>query len=121
MHEIANRHGRAYNTLRNQWARHKDWPAPVGKRGRRLTYDSAAVDEVIAKHFGRPDVTLDPHRLYTAREIAEATGMRPGTIRADLTRGRWSEPDDTTGGVNRWYGKTATKALTARRGYRRAS
>ena len=120
LREIAVRHGRAYNTLRNQWARHPDWPAPVGKRGQAHAYDPAAVDAVIAKHFARTDAGLEPRRLYTARELeAAGVGVTAGTIRADMTRGRWPAPDDTEGGVNRWYGATATKALKGRRGYRR--
>ncbi|MEE1761188.1 hypothetical protein [Streptomyces sp. SP18BB07] len=45
-------------------------------------------------------------------------GIKAGTIRADLTRNRWPEPNDTDHGVNRWRGTTATKALEGRRGYR---
>jgi hypothetical protein len=38
---------------------------------------------------------------------------------ADLTRGRWPEPDNTENGVNRWTGQTVMTAMTGRRGYRR--
>lgn len=120
LREIAARHGRAYNTLRNQWSRHPDWPDPVGKRGRSYVYDPAAVDRVIAEHFERPAAELEPRRLYTAREIEALTGVTAATIRADVTRGRWPAPDDTSQRANRWYGETITTALTARRGYRRA-
>ncbi|MGW7085032.1 hypothetical protein ACWGH2_16290 [Streptomyces sp. NPDC054871] len=116
--ETAARHGRAYNTLRNQWSRHEDWPDPVGKRGRSYVYDPAAVDQVIAKHFVRPAAELEPHRLYTAREIETLTGITAGTIRADRTKKRWPAPDDTSGRAHRWYGKTVTTAVNARRSYR---
>ncbi|MFE9645301.1 hypothetical protein ACFYO0_14530 [Streptomyces sp. NPDC006365] len=64
-------------------------------------------------------VELEPRRLYTAQQLEDAgIGIEAGTIRADLTRGRWPEPDDTEGGVNRWYYATVTTALTTRRSYR---
>ena len=122
LREIAARHGRAYNTLRNQWSRHPDWPDPLHeKRGRSYVYDPAAVDRVIAKHFGRQAAGLEPRRLYTAREIEALTGVTAATIRADVTRGRWPAPDDTSERAHRWSGETVTTALTARRGYRRST
>lgn len=122
LREIAARHGRAYNTLRNQWSRHPAWPDPVDKRGQAYVYDPSAVDEVIAEHFARADAGLQPRRLYTARDLeAAGVGVTAGTIRADLARGRWPAPDDTEGGTNRWTGATATKALEGRRGYRRSA
>lgn len=120
LREIAARHRRAYNTVRNQWAAHPDWPDPVGKDGRSKLYDTAAVDVVITRHFARPAAALEPRRLYTATELEDAgAGVTAGTIRADVSRGRWPVPDDTTDGVNRWRGSTATRALAARRGYHR--
>lgn len=117
--EIAARHGRAYNTLRNQWARHEAWPDPLPeKRGRSYVYDPAAVDQVIAEHFVRPAAELEPRRLYTAREIEDATGITAATIRADQSKGRWPAPDDTSERANRWLGSTITKAVADRRGYR---
>ncbi|KJK40239.1 hypothetical protein UK15_07765 [Streptomyces variegatus] len=122
LREIAARHGRAYNTLRNQWSRHPDWPDPLPeKRGRSYVYDPAAVDRVIAQHFAREAAKLEPRRLYTAREIEALTGVTAATIRADVTRGRWPAPDDTAQRAHRWYGETVTTALTARRGYRRSA
>ncbi|MFI7014399.1 helix-turn-helix transcriptional regulator [Streptomyces sp. NPDC050164] len=121
LREIATRHGRAYNTLRNQWSRHPAWPDPLPeKRGRSYVYDPAAVDRVIAEHFERQAVELEPRRLYTAREIEALTGVTAATIRADQSRDRWPAPDDTSTRAHRWYGETVTAALTARRGYRRA-
>ncbi|NGO68536.1 hypothetical protein [Streptomyces boncukensis] len=121
LREIADRHGRSYDTVRKQWARHPDWPAPIGKRGRWHVYDSAAVDRVIGEHFARPAVQLQPRRLYTAQQLEEAgAGITAGTIRADLSRGRWPQPDSTDDGVNRWYGTTATAALAQRRSYKRS-
>ena len=122
LREIAARHGRAYNTLRNQWSLHPDWPDPLPeKRVRSYVYDPAAVDRVIAKHFGRQAAGLEPRRLYTAREIEALTGVTAATIRADVTRGRWPAPDDTSERAHRWSGETVTTALTARRGYRRST
>lgn len=115
--EIAARHGRAETTIRNQWARHPEWPKPIGKRGRNLIFDPAAVDKAIAEHIERPAAQLEARRLYTAREIEALTGVTAGTIRADRNRSRWPAPDDDSGRAHRWYGATVTKALTGRRGY----
>ncbi|NML55355.1 hypothetical protein HHL19_16420 [Streptomyces sp. R302] len=116
--EIAARHGRSEKTIRNTWARHPDWPAAVGKRGRAYVYDPAAVDQVVADHFARPAADLEPRRLYTTAEIATATGLKAVTIRAEVSKGRWPAADDTAGRVHRWYGSTVLKALQDRRGYR---
>jgi hypothetical protein len=123
LREIAARHGRAYDTLRNHWARHPDWPDPVDKRGRSLLYDRAAVDEVIARHFARTAVELEPRRLYTAREIEALTGITAGAIRADRTKlradgtPRWPAPDDTSQRAHRWYGQTVGDELSKRHAY----
>ncbi|MEV5592220.1 hypothetical protein [Streptomyces sp. NPDC052496] len=121
MEEIAARHGRSYNTVRNKWSRRPDWPAPKGKRGHHNVYDPKEVDDWVRDHLSRSTPGLQPNRLYTGAEIATAAGISPATIRADRNRGRWPEPDDTHGGVNRWYGRTATAALAKRRGYRRST
>jgi len=124
--EIAARIGRPVTTIRNTWARHPEWPAPVGKRGRWNEYDRRAVDDWISRNVKRQAVELEPDRLYTAQQLEDAgVGVSATTIRADLSRSRkggprrWPEPDDTTGGVNRWYGRTAAAALANRRGYRK--
>ncbi|MFZ3569434.1 helix-turn-helix transcriptional regulator [Streptomyces sp. BH034] len=119
--QIADRYGRAYNTIRNKWARHDAWPAPIDKRGRHNVYDPAAVDQAVRKHFIRPAAELQPRRLYTAREIEETTGVTAATIRADVSKGRWPAPDDTSGRAHRWYGQTVMTAVNARRGYRRST
>lgn len=116
--EAAARHGRSLDTARNHWSRHPDWPAPLGKRGRAHVYDPAAVDAFVARQL--PD--LEAARLYTARDLeAAGLGIKAATIRADQSKGRWPEPDDTTGGANRWYGSTVKAALAGRRSYRRTS
>lgn len=119
LREIARRYGRAYDTLRTAWSRHPSWPKPIatGPHGT-LLYDSAAVDAVIAEHFAREGVGLEPTRLYTAKEIEAATGIKPATLRADVSKGRWPAPDDTSGRANRWLGATVTEAVAKRRGYR---
>ena len=118
LEQIATRHGRAYNTLRTEWSRHPDWPAPIGKTGQTLLYDPTAVDRVIAKHFTRATPHFQPDRLYTAKEIEAATGIKAATIRADVTKNRWPTPDDPTSRAKRWYGSTITHALSNRRTYR---
>ncbi|MET7475084.1 hypothetical protein ABZT17_12085 [Streptomyces sp. NPDC005648] len=120
--EIASRTGRPLTTVKNTWRRHPAWPKPLPeKRGRWVQYDPNAIDTFIREHVERQAVELEPRRLYTAPELeAAGIGITAGTIRADLTRNRWPEPDATDGGTNRWYGATATQALAARRGYRRA-
>ncbi|MFF7610731.1 helix-turn-helix transcriptional regulator [Streptomyces lavendulae] len=119
LREIAGRYGREYQTLRTEWSRHPSWPEPIGRgpHGAHL-YDSAAVDAMVAAHFTREAVTLEPSRLYTAKEIEAATGIKPATIRADVNKGRWPAPDDTTSRANRWLGTTVTEAVAKRRGYR---
>ncbi|UQA95645.1 hypothetical protein [Streptomyces halobius] len=119
--EIARRTGRPLTTVRNTWTRHPHFPDPIDKRGRWNVYEPIAIDGFIRDHIDRQAVQLEPDRLYTAQHLeAAGIGIRAGTIRADLTRGRWPQPDDTTDGVNRWYGRTAAKALEKRRGYRRS-
>jgi hypothetical protein len=118
--EIAERYGRSPHTVTREWARHPDWPAPVDKRGRWNEYDAQAVAAFVHDHIERQAADLEPDRLYTAQQLeAAGAGIKAATIRADRTRGRWPEPDDTSHGVNRWYGRTAAAALANRRGYRR--
>jgi hypothetical protein len=122
--EIAARTGRPLTTVKNTWRRHPAWPEPLPeKRGRWVQYAPEAVDRFIRDHIDRQETSaLEPTRLYTAQELeAAGIGIKAGTIRADLTRGRWPEPDDTDSGANRWRGATATKALEGRRGYRKTS
>ncbi|MFI8531079.1 hypothetical protein ACIGMX_12600 [Streptomyces aquilus] len=118
--EIAAAYDVSPHTVRASWSQHPDWPAPVGKRGRYKEYAAEDVAAFVRDHIERQAVTLEPRRLYTAQQLeAAGIGVTAGTIRADRTRGRWPEPDDTENGVNRWLGATATKALQGRRGYRR--
>ncbi|MFJ1858756.1 hypothetical protein ACIOHA_15775 [Streptomyces anulatus] len=120
LREIADRYGRSHATIANVWSQHPDWPAHVGKRGRAYVYDPAKVDKVVEEHFMRP-LPFEPRRLYTARQIAELTGITAGTIRADVSKGRWPAPDDTEGPANRWRGATVTAALAGRQVYRRST
>ncbi|MFE6362959.1 helix-turn-helix transcriptional regulator [Streptomyces sp. NPDC057806] len=119
--DIAARHGRSEAHVRNVWARRPQWPGPIGRRGRHLIFDPAAVDEAVTDHIGRPAVHLEPHRLYTAKEIEAATGITAATIRADRAKGRWPAPDDTSSRAHRWKGETVTQALAGRRPYRKAA
>ncbi|MGW3442192.1 hypothetical protein [Streptomyces sp. NPDC001076] len=118
--EIAEHYGVGIHTVTKTWAQHEAWPAPAGKRGRYKEYDAAAVDTFVRKHIRRQAVHLEPERLYTAQQLEDAgIGITAGTIRADLARARWPEPDDDENGVNRWKGKTVTAVMATRRGYRR--
>ncbi|MFJ8140636.1 hypothetical protein [Streptomyces sp. NPDC096013] len=118
--EIAETYGVSPHTVTKSWTQHEAWPAPAGKRGRYKEYAAADVAAFVRDHVERQAVTLEPARLYTAQDLESAgVGIRAGTIRADLARGRWPKPDDTADGVNRWLGATATTALAGRRGYRR--
>ncbi|MGW1035025.1 hypothetical protein ACWD4Z_22915 [Streptomyces antibioticus] len=118
--EIAKTYGVSQDTVTKTWAQHPDWPASVGKRGRYKAYDAQAVADFVRTHARRPAVELEPQRLYTAQELeAAGVGITAGTIRADRSRRRWPEPDDTQHGVSRWTGATATQALAGRRTYRR--
>ncbi|QHC31992.1 hypothetical protein [Streptomyces sp. HF10] len=79
----------ALTTVRNQWARHPQWPEPLPeKRGRCLVFDPAAVNRFVTEHLDRQAADLEPVRLYTAREIEQLTGITAATIRADRSRGR---------------------------------
>lgn len=119
--EIAARTGRPITTVRNTWSRHPEWPhALKQRRGRANQYDPDAVDAFIRAHIDRSAIPLEPRRLYTAREIEALTGITAATIRADRSRNRWPEPDNTEGGAHRWYGSTITTVLAGRRGYRRS-
>ncbi|MFF5972232.1 helix-turn-helix transcriptional regulator [Streptomyces sp. NPDC012769] len=121
LREIAARHDRAETTVANQWARHPEWPTPIGKRGQAHVYDSAAVDRFVAAHLTRPAVELDPQREYTAAEIEAATGISGGTIRAEVSKGRWPAPDGQRGRANVWRGATVLEAVAERRAYRRTT
>ncbi|MFY3807847.1 hypothetical protein, partial [Escherichia coli] len=72
LREIAERHGRAYDTVRNQWSRHPEWPQSIGKRGRSKQYARSAVDDWVRNHITRAAVELEPERLYTAQQLEEA-------------------------------------------------
>ncbi|MEH0428830.1 hypothetical protein QBB34_21345 [Streptomyces stelliscabiei] len=118
--EIAERYGVSIHTVTKTWAQHPSWPAPAGKRGRYKEYDATAIADFVRQHVERQVVGLEPTRLYTAQQLEDAgIGIKAGTIRGDLTRNRWPEPDDTSNGVNRWTGQTVMTAMTGRRGYRK--
>ncbi|MFE2046378.1 hypothetical protein ACFXAZ_36750 [Streptomyces sp. NPDC059477] len=120
--EIATKYGVSIHTVTKSWSQHPEWPAPAGKRGRYKEYAAQDIADFVRTHVDRPTVTLERRRLYTAQQLEEAgIGITAGTIRADLARDRWPEPDDTEDGVNRWRGQTAMAAMTGRRGYRRSS
>ncbi|MGW2837323.1 helix-turn-helix transcriptional regulator [Streptomyces sp. NPDC001493] len=121
--EIAAHYGLAprYVAENPRWGRHPSWPPRVAKRGRNGEFDPQAVHSFVQDHHARQVPTLDPQHAYTVAEIATATGLAADTIYADISRGRWPEPDRTTpDGVRTWHGSTITTALAGRRGYRQS-
>jgi hypothetical protein len=119
--EIAERYGRAVATVTGTWRKHPDWPAPIGKRGRWAEYDAEAVDQVVRRLFVRaaPPAEGDPDDLLTIADIVTYTGLKRGTIDADISRDRWAPPDSEEHGVRRWKRATVNQLLAGRRGYRR--
>jgi hypothetical protein len=91
--EIAELYGRSTHTVTKAWAAHPEWPAPVGKRGRYNEYDAEQVAAFVRAHAARHADDLEPDRLYTAQQIGDAAGISAGTIRADVSKGRWPAPD----------------------------
>ncbi|MDG4535314.1 hypothetical protein [Streptomyces sp. AV19] len=102
-----------------RWATHPDWPEPTGKRGRWNTYPASAVAAWVEEHVKYPTVQLDPKGWFTAQDIEDANvGVKAGSIRSDLSRGRWPEPDaQTREGAGLWKGQTVKDVLEKRRRY----
>ncbi|WP_433592304.1 helix-turn-helix transcriptional regulator [Nocardia sp. CA-145437] len=118
--EIADKYGRSLVTVR-RWMASDAWPAPLPeKRGRWLEFDADAVDEAYRKHFGRDTADAgDPDELLTPAQIVEHTGLAAGTVRADISRGRFGEPDEDKNGVRRWKRSTVDAKMAERRPRRR--
>lgn len=119
--EIADRYGRALATVKDVWRKHPDWPPALGRRGRWAEYDAAAVDQLVRREFLRePPPGGDPDDLLTIADIVEYTGLKRGTVDADISRGRIPKPDTTEHGVKRWRRATVDETMKNRRGYHRA-
>jgi hypothetical protein len=122
--EIASRYDRAVTTVQKLWMPRAEWPAPVGRRGRWNEYDATEVEQAVRAHFLREEAPAagDPDDLLTVNEIAEYLELAPGTVRADISRGRLQlgEPDDSAG-AKRWRRRTVDAAAEGRRAYRRRS
>lgn len=111
--EIAEKYGRPERTI-EQWRRAYDWPAPSGTRegtGRPLEYDPDAVDAAVRAILALADDDADPDELLTARQAAEESGLSYGTVRADISRGRWPGPDHE----GKWRRSTVRAVMAARR------
>ncbi|WP_433445668.1 helix-turn-helix transcriptional regulator [Nonomuraea sp. CA-141351] len=119
--EIAARYGRALATVKDVWRKHPDWPPALGRRGRWAEYDAAAVDQLVRRAFLRevPPAEGDSDDLLTIADIVSYTGLKRGTVDADISRGRIPPPDDTKHGVKRWQRATIDAVMKNRRGYRR--
>ncbi|MFJ6215077.1 hypothetical protein ACIQGZ_17335 [Streptomyces sp. NPDC092296] len=120
--EIAAHYGKSsrYVAENARWGRHPDWPAPAAKRGRSQEFDPRLVAEFVGAHHARAAVPLDPDRLYSVPEIAAAAGVAADTVHADISRGRWPDPDGARDGVKLWLGGTVARHLASRRSYRRS-
>lgn len=114
--EIAEKYGRARNTI-VLWRHKYDWPDPVGTRGRWDEFDADAVDQAVQAIIGTgtADADADPDELLDTRAAAEEAGLSPATVRADISKGRWPEPDDSRFGTRRWRRSTVREAMMARR------
>ncbi|WP_040853798.1 helix-turn-helix transcriptional regulator [Nocardia niigatensis] len=125
--EIAEKYGRALSTVQRQWKVSPDWPESIGKRGRWLEYDEVAVDEVVRSWSGRPEFDAadrgalgGPDDLLTMQEIAAYTGLAYGTVRADVSLGKFGEPEPDAGRAKRFRRSTVDQAMRARRRYRKS-
>lgn len=116
--EIAARYSRPLTTVQSAWMTDPAWPAPAGKRGRWNEYDAAAVDTAVRAITSRPQLEGDPADLLTVAQIATATGLAEATIRSDISRGRWPDPDEDEHGVKRWKRSSVASVLSGRRQYR---
>ncbi|GAA4626963.1 hypothetical protein GCM10023196_037320 [Actinoallomurus vinaceus] len=112
-------HGRSERTIEN-WTKHPDWPAPVGRRGRWHEYPLEAVEAWIAKHAPTEESTPagKPTDLLTVQEIAAHSGRGESTIRGYISRGRWPAADKEENGVKLWFRSTVDRALAGLRPYR---
>ncbi|MFI9507555.1 hypothetical protein [Nocardia sp. NPDC052566] len=118
--EIAERYGRALNTVQTVWMPHERWPRSIGKRGRWNAYDEAEVEQVVRSVFLRAQPTAlegAPDDLLTVPELAAAAQIAPSTLRAYISRQQvdLGDPDDETGGVKRWRRAPALAILAQRR------
>jgi hypothetical protein len=116
--DIAARTGRALETVRRNWRKHPDWPAPIGHQSRAALYDPDAVDTWLAAHAKRPAVQLEAGRLYTAAEIHALGGPSPESINSEKSRGKWPPPDGKIGRANAWRGETVQGRLDTMHAYR---
>lgn len=118
--EIAARYGVSEAAVR-LYRRRPEWPAPSGKRGRHQEFDAGEVAAAMHAITARPasEAGADPEELLDIAAAAGEAGISHRTIRADISRGRWPQPDDTGNGVKRWKRSTVITTMRARQRYRR--
>ncbi len=112
--EIAERHQRPESVIR-WWRWRYDWPQPAGKRGRWDDYDPAEVDRAVTVILALAGSDGDPAELLDITAAAREAGITAGTIRADISRGRWPQPDDYRHGSRRWKRSTVREEMASRR------
>lgn len=124
--EIAAKYNRALSTVQRQWKVAPDWPPAIGKRGKWSVYDEAAVDAVVRSWSGRPELAAageseagGPNDLLTMKEISAYTGLAYSTVRADVSLGKFGEPEPESGGVKRFRRSVVDEVMAARRRYRK--
>jgi transposase len=119
--EIAQRYGRSLSTIKQTWAKHPNWPAPIGKRGRALEFDADQVHALaVAEFLPPPPPEGDPDELLTLAEIADRIGQPLATLegyahrRSDAEHKHWPRSVHRHG-VRYWIWGDVADHLAARR------
>jgi len=116
--EIAAAYGRAEETIA-WWRARYPWPERTGKRGRWDEYDPAEVAAAVRKILALAEEDADPDELLDMKAAAAEAGISYATVRADVSKGRWPQPDDEGHGVRRWKRSAVRAEMASRRPNRR--